>query len=132
MKLKIFVLGMCTLLTLASFAQLEEDINDLMPLTEQEETKDKYSYFTETSTNELQMVVALFFKFYKHNISSQDGNRCTFYPSCSTYAAGTIRQNGLFEGCASTADRLSRCHHGNEADYDVHIKSGLKYDPVNK
>ncbi len=128
----------CIILSLFLFvfsntlAQTSEDINDLKLLFRYEKVKPNYRHFAQSSNNEIQGFVAVFFLLYKETVSSQDGNRCTFYPSCSTYAVENIRQSGLLKGSAAAADRLTRCHHGNEADYPYHEKTGLKFDPIQK
>ena len=36
--------------------------------------------------------------------------RCRFYPSCSTYAVGALREHGPLRGTWLAAARLLRCH----------------------
>jgi uncharacterized protein len=38
------------------------------------------------------------------------GARCRFTPSCSQYAAASLRKYGLFSGSAKAVYRLLRCH----------------------
>jgi putative membrane protein insertion efficiency factor len=36
--------------------------------------------------------------------------RCRYYPSCSTYAVGALREHGPLRGGSLAARRLLRCH----------------------
>lgn len=38
------------------------------------------------------------------------GARCRYAPSCSEYAAQTIRRHGVIKGVVAAIARLSRCH----------------------
>lgn len=69
----------------------------------------------------------LIFKFYKNFISSQDGNNCSFYPSCSQYATSCIKHKGIFLGTLIAFDRISRCNGGNHQFYNS--KYNKIYDP---
>ena len=60
-------------------------------------------------------------------ISPQDGDPCTFTPSCSEYALEAMRRHGI-TGWVVASDRLLRCHGANWGDYP-HV-AGLKIDPV--
>jgi putative component of membrane protein insertase Oxa1/YidC/SpoIIIJ protein YidD len=44
--------------------------------------------------------------------SALDGPRCPFYPTCSAYAVGAVRQRGAVLGVLLTVDRLLREHPG--------------------
>jgi putative membrane protein insertion efficiency factor len=65
---------------------------------------------------------------YKRFISSQDGEVCTFYPSCSNYAKQIIEKKGIWLGLFLAADRVCRCngHHLDFYEYDA--KSGKPID----
>ena len=62
-------------------------------------------------------------------ITHQDGDVCTFKPSCSHYGAEAIRRHGL-RGLLMASDRLLRCHGGNHKYYPV--INGVPYDPVSQ
>lgn len=62
----------------------------------------------------------LLFRFYKNLISSQDGNSCGFYPSCSQFAAESISKKGIVIGTFAAFDRLSRCNGHNHEFYLFH------------
>lgn len=73
------------------------------------------------------------YKFYKKFISPVSPNRCSMYPSCSTYAAQAFSRFGFFRGFIMMADRLTRC--GNDLHrYPRFILNGREYaiDPVKK
>jgi uncharacterized protein len=51
------------------------------------------------------------------------GARCRFYPSCSTYAAESVRHFGPWRGSWRAAKRLGRCHPFHPGGYDPPIPS---------
>lgn len=53
-------------------------------------------------------------QIYVRHISAVDGDRCSMYPSCSTYAMQAVKKHGFFMGWLLTVDRL--IHEGNEMD----------------
>lgn len=69
-----------------------------------------------------------FFKIYKNYFSSQDGNGCSFYPSCSRFAVESIKAKGIFMGTLAAFDRLSRCNGHNHSFYLVHNNSQKQLD----
>ena len=62
-------------------------------------------------------------RFYKNYFSSQDGNNCGFYPSCSKFASESIKQKGWFMGSLAAFDRISRCNGHNQQWYLIHVPS---------
>jgi putative component of membrane protein insertase Oxa1/YidC/SpoIIIJ protein YidD len=82
-------------------------------------------------TNEFKLILTGGFAFYKTFVSSQDGVKCTFYPSCSVYALNTIKTNGLI-GILDAIDRLTRCNGISPEKYPIHEPSQRYYDPVEK
>lgn len=56
--------------------------------------------------------------FYRYFISPWLGERCRFYPSCSTYAQEAIREWGIFKGLIRSIWRLLRCHPLHPGGYD--------------
>jgi putative membrane protein insertion efficiency factor len=56
---------------------------------------------------------------YKAAISPFLGDRCRFYPSCSTYAQEAIATYGLLKGSWMAAKRLSKCHPWHEGGIDL-------------
>lgn len=55
---------------------------------------------------------------YRYCISPWLGNRCRFYPSCSTYSQQAIQELGILKGLVFTLWRLLRCHPWHPGGYD--------------
>jgi hypothetical protein len=49
-------------------------------------------------------------RFYQVAVSGINPDRCGFRPSCSAFAAMSIREYGPVTGIMMTADRLMRCN----------------------
>ncbi|MCF8029381.1 MAG: membrane protein insertion efficiency factor YidD [Desulfohalobiaceae bacterium] len=55
--------------------------------------------------------VAIFcVRLYQWSVSPLFPPHCRFYPSCSEYAAVSIRRHGLKKGVALSLRRILRCH----------------------
>ncbi len=91
---------------------------------------DKPHYSMKNTGNGSNMLFTGLFIGYKKFISSQDGNSCSFTPSCSVYALQSIRQKGVLPGLLNAFDRLSRCNGLSPELYPVDPVSHLLYDPV--
>lgn len=111
-------------------SQSREEVNSFSTLFKPAESKPGYSLKIDP-TNEFRLILTGGFAFYKTFISSQDGMKCTFYPSCSVYALNTIKTNGLF-GIFDAIDRLTRCNGISPEKYHIHEPSQRYYDPVEK
>lgn len=83
----------------------------------------------ERPPNELGRVLSLAFGFYRSCISSQDGSKCGYTPSCSRFGQESMRRFG-FQGLFMTSDRLQRCHGCSGGFYVHHPGTGLGLDPV--
>jgi len=83
----------------------------------------------QNNASDIELVFSGLFLFYKHNISSQDGNHCSFYPSCSEYALTSIKRRGAVMGIMDFFDRFSRCNSLSPQSYPVHPKTKRLYDP---
>jgi len=81
-----------------------------------------------SNRNEYSLAFSGMFLFYKSFISSQDGQSCSFTPSCSEYSILYIRKYGVVKGVLATFDRISRCNGSH--DYLRDVTTGLNYDPV--
>lgn len=57
-------------------------------------------------------------RFYKRWVSPFLGPRCRFYPSCSVYCAGCVRQHGWLAGGWMGTLRLLRCQPLGKAGFD--------------
>jgi putative membrane protein insertion efficiency factor len=55
-------------------------------------------------------LIVAFLKLYQRAISPYLGSCCRFYPSCSEYMIGSIRQNGSLLGVFDGLCRILRCH----------------------
>ncbi|KAF3981191.1 MAG: membrane protein insertion efficiency factor YidD [Methylococcales symbiont of Hymedesmia sp. n. MRB-2018] len=58
-------------------------------------------------------------KFYKYFISPLLGNRCRFYPGCSSYGLEAIQLHGALKGSYLTLRRLLKCHPFHEGGIDL-------------
>ncbi|MCX7095493.1 MAG: membrane protein insertion efficiency factor YidD [Methylobacter sp.] len=63
------------------------------------------------------MLIAII-KFYKYFISPLLGNRCRFYPSCSSYSLEALQLHGAIIGSYLTLRRLLRCHPFHQGGID--------------
>jgi putative membrane protein insertion efficiency factor len=63
-------------------------------------------------------VLMLAIGFYRRFVSPMLGPRCRFYPSCSAYALGALREHGAVRGTWLTIRRIARCHPFNPGGYD--------------
>jgi len=57
-------------------------------------------------------------KVYQYAISPLLGQRCRYYPSCSNYAVGALREHGVLPGLGLAAWRLLRCNPFSDGGYD--------------
>ena len=75
----------------------------------------------------LRLLLILPIRLHREVITHQDGDVCSFHPSCSRYGLKAIRRYGL-KGLLMASDRLLRCHGGSYKYYLVF--EGSAYDPV--
>ncbi|UCG00077.1 MAG: membrane protein insertion efficiency factor YidD [Spirochaetaceae bacterium] len=75
-------------------------------------------------SNELKMAGLAFLRLYQVVLSSQDGPRCMFHPSCSEYAKLALSEHGAIIGSLMTIDRYLRC---NGSDRELY-----PYDPIRR
>jgi putative membrane protein insertion efficiency factor len=57
-------------------------------------------------------------RFYQRVVSPAMPQRCKYYPSCSEYAAGAVRQYGILRGVVLAAWRLLRCNPLSDGGFD--------------
>lgn len=99
-----------------------------------EETVDSYAehqpILRETST--LKILVGFMYKIWVKQITPQDANKCSFYPTCASYIKQAIDKYGFFKGAIMGFDRLQRCHCWTVGEYPIRKfgNSYRLYDPV--
>lgn len=104
------IIILCLLLLKSSLIPAQHfHTNDLRQCFHAETNSAQYS-FAKGNTNELQFVFSGLFLFYKFAISSQDFNKCSFYPSCSEFGLLAVKKHGAMVGMLATLDRLQRCN----------------------
>jgi len=110
-------------------AQTKEDIKLVSNLIEAPQYANQY-HAQKHEKNLATAVARWFFVIYKNYVSSQDGNHCTFSPSCSEYALQSVKKKGLFIGVLAAFDRLTRCNGLSPDKYPIRKGTNLLYDPV--
>jgi putative membrane protein insertion efficiency factor len=63
-------------------------------------------------------VLVGFIRIYQYAISPMFGQRCKYYPSCSSYAVGALREHGVFKGLGLAGWRLLRCNPFSNGGFD--------------
>ena len=64
-------------------------------------------------------------KFYQKWVSPIFGERCKYYPSCSTYASNAVSEYGV-KGFAMAAWRLVRCNPWSHGGVDYVLTKSSK------
>ena len=57
-------------------------------------------------------------RLYQRLISPAVGTRCKYYPSCSEYAAQSVKQYGILRGLILAGWRLLRCNPWSHGGFD--------------
>ena len=112
------------------FSQKDSDYEMFDDLFKVDVTKTNYKIYYKDNSNELKQISTSLFVIYKEFISSQDGNHCVFYPSCSVYTIQAIKNQGIIIGLINGVDRLSRCNALSPENYKKYKNSKLFFDPV--
>ena len=63
-------------------------------------------------------VLIAFIRVYQYAISPMLGQRCKYYPSCSNYAIGALREHGALRGAGLAVWRIMRCNPFSNGGYD--------------
>jgi putative membrane protein insertion efficiency factor len=63
-------------------------------------------------------VLIAFIRVYQYAVSPMLGQRCKYYPSCSNYAVGALREYGVVRGLGMASWRLLRCNPFSHGGYD--------------
>ncbi len=58
----------------------------------------------------LNAVFIALIRIYQYTLSPLLGQRCKYYPSCSNYAIGALREHGAIRGIGLASWRLLRCN----------------------
>jgi len=66
----------------------------------------------------MNLVFIAFIRAYQYTISPLLGRRCKYYPSCSNYAIGALREHGVVRGLGLASWRLLRCNPFSYGGYD--------------
>lgn len=69
-------------------------------------------------TNTISKFFTLTIKAYQYLLNPLLGQRCRFYPSCSSYAIEAIQIHGNIHGCYLSLRRILRCHPWNPGGID--------------
>ena len=56
--------------------------------------------------------------FYQRAVSPAIRQRCKYYPTCSEYAVGAVRQYGVLRGVVLAGWRLLRCNPLSNGGFD--------------
>lgn len=57
-------------------------------------------------------------RVYQYALSPMLGQRCKYYPSCSNYAVGALREHGALRGAGLACWRILRCNPFSNGGYD--------------
>jgi len=63
-------------------------------------------------------ILIILIRFYQIVISPLFAPCCRFYPSCSEYAIGALREHGPLKGSRLALLRLLKCHPFHPGGYD--------------
>lgn len=110
------------------YAQSSGEITDMRKVMTIARSSAHYHTYIKNNTNEFQFLFSGIFMFYKTFISSQDGQSCSFTPSCSEYGMLAVKKIGTIHGVINTFDRLMRCHGLAPELYKKDPVSGLLID----
>ncbi len=111
----------CLLLSTFLFGQNEIDISFFEGLNTEDENRVLRSDINEDD-GVFDQTAKFFYNNYKRYISSQDGNRCSFHPSCSTYFIQSVQLNGIVLGSIQAFDRLMRCNGLSPEKYEIDLE----------
>ena len=128
-KTIIFTISFCLGSFVYSFAQSKCEVELMRKAFAVEETNKTY-LSAKNNSNEVQYFFSGLFLFYKTFISSQDGQSCSFTPSCSEYGIMAVKKHGVLAGMVITFDRLARCNGLSPEKYIVDEKKHLLIDLV--
>ncbi len=111
------------------YAQEPSEVREMKEVMQIERSRPHY-HFDNHHDSELKIFFTGLFLLYKQFISSQDGQHCSFTPSCSEYAIAGIRKHGMIAGLLNAFDRISRCNNLSPEWYSRDPGTKLLYDPL--
>jgi len=129
LKTTIFIITFYLSSFVSSFAQSKSECELMRNAFAVEKTSKSY-LSAKNNSNEIQYLFSGLFLFYKTFISSQDGQSCSFTPSCSEYGIEAVKKHGVLAGMVITFDRLARCNGLSPEKYAVDEKKHLLIDLV--
>ena len=74
----------------------------------------------------MKKILILQIRFYQKFISPMFPAKCRFYPTCSQYTLGAIKEYGAIKGTYLGIKRISKCHPFHEGGYDPVPKRKIK------
>jgi len=75
--------------------------------------------FTDSGLSRIPLLLMLgTIRFYQKFISPLILPRCRFYPSCSEYFVGSLKEYGFIKGSFAGFYRILRCHPFSSGGYD--------------
>lgn len=63
-------------------------------------------------------VLIALIRVYQYALSPMFGQRCKYYPSCSSYAVDALREYGALRGTGMACWRILRCNPFSHGGYD--------------
>ncbi len=66
----------------------------------------------------MRRLLTLLITLYQLCLSPFLGNRCRFYPTCSSYAKEALEEHGVIKGSQLSLKRLAKCHPWHEGGVD--------------
>lgn len=95
-------------------------------LTESQRVKEnEFVKYTDT----FKVIASSLIRVYQIIISPQQGDVCSFSPSCSHYGLEAIKKYGFLQGTLMISDRLQRCNYCASGKYPLTPENRL-YDPI--
>ncbi|MBN1981694.1 MAG: membrane protein insertion efficiency factor YidD [Chitinivibrionales bacterium] len=83
-------------------------------------------------SREFIVVAHLLLSSYQKFVSSQNGDQCTFQPSCSQFSREAFDVADPLQATLTTLDRLTRCHGIYPQVYPTDSVSGKNIDPLSR
>ncbi len=111
-------------------SQTKEDLLIGSMVFDEKDNTAEYKLSDFDINNEVEALAYGSFVFYKTFISSQDGDACIFYPSCSVYMVQSIKKHGFAVGILDGIDRLQRCNKLSPNNYKMYKNTRLLCDTV--